>query len=194
MTTNAQPQRKTDHLRIGRASIPRARYFITLCTRSRKTNLTAESLAGAIRNTWRQQHRDQDYILHCATIMPDHIHWLCTLGERISLAQTISKFKALTKGALADKQLEWQRNYYDHRLRADTALEAFAKYIFLNPYRKQLITTEEEWPWWALNKDTHPEFIAALKDGSYPPPEWLGESIPLKEIVDSDLGFETDPT
>ncbi|MGJ8640459.1 MAG: REP-associated tyrosine transposase [Opitutaceae bacterium] len=194
MTINILPRRKTENLRIGRVSIPRARYFITLCTDSRKSDLTPAIVSQIIRDTWRQQHQDQDIILHCATIMPDHIHWLCTLGERLTLAQTISKFKTLTNDALAENELKWQRNYYDHRLRADTALESFAKYIFLNPYRRKLITTDAEWPYWALNKNYQPEFIAALKDRGFPPPEWLETTAPLKELIETDLEYQTNQT
>lgn len=191
MTTSERPQRKTEHLRIGRLSVPHARYFITLCAHSRKTDLSSPDIAESIRDGWRQQHRDEDYILHCATIMPDHIHWLCTLGERLSLAQIISKFKSHTKAALTGNQLLWQRNYYDHRLRAETAMEVFAKYIFLNPYRKELITTDVAWPWWTLNKNYIPEFSTLLKNEKYPQPEWLPNQRPLNELVETDLEFET---
>ena len=139
----SRPTRKTENLRIGRVSISHARYFITLCTDSRKINLTNPITATAILNTWRAQHCTHDYIFHCATIMPDHIHWLCTLGTQLTLAQVISKFKTKTKDAMEQAGLSWQRNYYDHRLRADDAQEPFSKYIFLNPYRKQLLTTSQ---------------------------------------------------
>jgi REP element-mobilizing transposase RayT len=142
-------------------------------------------MATSIRNTWRRQHRDSDYILHCATIMPDHIHWLCTLGARLTLAQTISKFKSL-----AEIRQDWQRNYYDHRLRSDDAKEPFAKYIFLNPYRKNLLAHDQEWPWWTLNRNERPEFTIHLNEGKYPPPEWLEHQINLQTLIarDSDDG------
>jgi len=189
--TDERPTRKTDNMRIGRVSIPQARYFITLCTKSRKADLTNGAIAETIRECWREQHQSQDYVFHCGTIMPDHIHWLCTLGERLNLAQIISKFKARTRTALANHQLEWQRNYYDHRLRAEAVLEKFAKYIFLNPYRKQLISINTEWPSWTLNKNYKPEFLAALKSGAFPQAEWLANELPLNELVAADLEPET---
>jgi len=98
----SRPQRKTENLRIGRISIPHACYFITLCTESKQTNLTSQSIADTILNTWRRQHSDDDYVLHCATIMPDYIHWLCSLGTQLTLAQIVSKFKSKTTAALAE--------------------------------------------------------------------------------------------
>jgi hypothetical protein len=175
------PQRKTHQLLKGRSSIPHARYFITLCTKDRVKGLTEPLTGERIRKAWRRQHREKDYYLHCATIMPDHVHWLCTLGERISLSQTVSKFKALIK-----IPMHWQRNYYDHRLRGDDAKEPFSKYIFLNPYRKELLPCSEEWIWWTQNRCELPEFITHLVSGKYPPPEWLHQNVSLHELIEQD--------
>ena len=117
--------------------------------------------------------------------MPDHIHWLCTLGERLTLSQTISKFKSLAK-----IEHDWQRNYYDHRLRSDVAKEPFSKYIFLNPYRKSLLEHDQAWPWWTLNRNEHPEFVTHLGDEKYPPPEWLSQGAHLQELIEKDTASE----
>jgi len=188
-----RPIRKTENLRIGRVSIPYARYFITLCTDSRRTNLTHSQTATAILNTWRAQHKDQDYTFHCATIMPDHTHWLCTLGTRLTLAQVISKFKSRTKQAMEHAKLTWQRNYHDHRLRADDAMEPFSKYIFLNPYRKQLLSINQTWPHWTLSRDYRPEFIEALNSNQGPQPEWLSKAPTLSELIENDLENQHPP-
>ncbi|CAA6697804.1 Unannotated, partial [Lentimonas sp. CC19] len=189
-----RPIRKTDNLRIGRVSIPHARYFMTLCTESRKTNLTNPLTATSILNTWRAQHSTHDFTFHCATIMPDHIHWLCTLGTKLTLAQIISKFKTKTKGAMEQAKLTWQRNYHDHRLRADDAMEPFSKYIFLNPYRKQLLTISQTWPHWRLSRDYKPEFTLALNSNQGPRPEWLSETPTLQEIIDNDVNHQPPKT
>lgn len=176
------PKRKTDDLCIGRVSIPHARYFITLCTQNRQPTLTAKPIAEGIIQTWRKQHHEGDFILKCATVMPDHFHLLCELGERLSLSQVISKFKSKCSA-----EIEWQRNYYDHRLRADDSMEPFGKYIFLNPYRKQLITLNETWPWWTLNRNYRPEFTLHLKDDTYPQTEWVSQSQNLDKLIEADL-------
>lgn len=155
------PQRKTENLLVGRASLPRARYFITLCTENREAGLTETSYAEAILNTWREHHRAGDFKLQCGTIMPDHFHALFEPGERLSLSQVISKFKSTCPSTIS-----WQRNYYDHRLRADDAMEPFSKYIFLNPYRKQLIPLKQAWPWWTLNRKYRQSSFSNLGTGA----------------------------
>ena len=140
------PTRKTGHLRKGRRSIPNARYFLTLTTKDRKIDLTNTALSTAILNTWREMHKTNDFELHCGTVMPDHVHLLITLGQRITLSQTVAKLKSLTNPDRHAQDIHWQSNYFDHWLRPDVLKEAFIRYIFLNPYRKHLIHTDETWP------------------------------------------------
>lgn len=177
----------TDQLRKGRASIPFARYFVTICTESRKPGLHFDPIRSALVEVLRDLHDADDLSLHCATVMPDHIHVLFTLGCSLSLSQTQGKFKSLTNSTLKGSELRWQQNYFDHRVRQDASLEPFARYIFLNPYRKQLIAMRESWAGWILNKHYQPEFIEHLQAGKFPPAEWLAHEEPIEGIINQDL-------
>lgn len=163
----------TDKLRKGRVSIPLARYFITLSTHPRKSGLENREPACKIIDILRKQHLAEDFTLHCGTVMPDHIHLLFTLGTRIELAQVIGKFKRWTRPALESACLAWQPNFYDHRIRQDAYLEPFARYIFLNPYRKNLIPIDQVWENWICSTQFKPEFLSVLNHGKYPQKEWL---------------------
>ena len=179
--------RKTHHLYKGRVSIPGARYFITLCSKGRVPSLLDSALAQSILDTWRLQHTDGDYTFHCGSSMPDHIHFLFTLGSRISLGQCIIKFKAKTKEAMDAAGLSWQRDFYDHRLRADDAMEGFAKYTFLNPYRKSLLPLQEPWAHWHLSRDYTPDFLQYLVALGAPPKLWIEDSLGVEELIKNDL-------
>jgi REP element-mobilizing transposase RayT len=181
------PVRKTQNLRKGRRSAPGLRYFITLCTKDRRSSLANPATADAILAAWRGQHADGDYVFHCGTVMPDHIHYLFTLGERLSLGQCLIKLKAKTKEALQAVGLSWQRDFYDHWLRADDSMEGFAKYIYLNPYQKSLLAVEDSWPYWHLNREYRPEFVLHLSEAGTPPVEWLGETSTVDQLIDADL-------
>jgi hypothetical protein len=119
--------------------------------------------------------------------MPDHIHYLFTLGERLSLGQCLIKLKAKTKEALQAVGLSWQRDFYDHWLRADDSMEGFAKYIYLNPYQKSLLAVEDSWPYWHLNREYRPKFVLHLSEAGTPPVEWLGETFTVDQLIDADL-------
>ena len=174
-------------LRKGRLSIPHTRYFVTCCTEGRQSTLTKCHIGETIRDAWRGLHLEGSINLRCATIMPDHMHILFVLGSRLRLAQVIGKFKAMTKDCLEGEGLSWQSNYYDHRLRAETALESFSRYIFLNPYRDQLITPFESWPWWTCHRAYKPEFLSVLDEPPRPPQQWIQDSVSIAELIEKDL-------
>ena len=119
--------------------------------------------------------------------MPDHLHLLFTLGHTLSLSQIIRKFKAQTKPLLDAASLQWQANFFDHRLRPEVALERFTRYIFLNPYRSGFLPLDAEWPGWHINRYTQRSFWEKLRDGRYPYPEWLGDTPSAAELIESVL-------
>jgi REP element-mobilizing transposase RayT len=186
---NDRPQRKTDSLLVGRVSIPGARYFITICTKDKVSSLLKGSTETprSILKAWRQLHADEDIHFYCGTVIPNHIHLLFKLGTRLELSQVIIKFKKLTKQALQKIDLHWQRNYYDHRLRGDTALEGFAKYTFLNPYRKELISVDQTYLHWHINKTYRPEFTEHLNQQGGPPLQWLNQHESIESLIEADI-------
>ena len=184
------PQRQTSRLRVGRVSVAGARYFVTFCSQHRRTGLTASAIQSGLVAVWRQQHHNEEIALQCATVMPDHVHILFTLGHSLSLSQIIRKFKFQTKGLLGVASMRWQANFFEHRVRPGVALEPFVRYIFLNPYRQGLLSLDAEWPGWVLNRHVQSEFSKKLRDGRYPHPEWLGGAPTAAELIDSVLEDE----
>ena len=122
-----------------------------------------------------------------ATLMPDHLHMLVQLGCQLKLGQMIAKYKTLTRPALSGAGLVWQDNFHDHRLRADEMSGAFAKYIFLNPYRKGLLRVREEWPWWVCHREFRPDFFEILAEGRFPHAEWLATGDSIDALVERDF-------
>ncbi|MDQ8200381.1 transposase [Pelagicoccus enzymogenes] len=180
------PIRKTHHLAYGRVSIPGATYFITLVTQNRKTDLTANDHPEHIADTLRALHRDKIINLRCATTMPDHLHLLFVLGEVCDLSLAISKFKNATRKALAAHSLYWHRNYYDHRIRQEANTNDFARYIFLNPYRKSLLTADQLWPHWLCNRTYKPDFQEQLNPDGTPPAAWYKNAPTAQDLTDQD--------
>lgn len=166
------------NLTRGRISIPGARYFVTICEQNRKpVFVTAHQLSTMVNIT----HRiitGADATLIGACAMPDHLHLVFELGNRLSLDRLISKFKTLTREHLPSGT-SWQRNYFEHRLRPDETVGGYALYLFLNPYRARLIRHDEEWPGWIKGADFDFDFLHLLVDGIYPPSEWIHDSITL---------------
>ena len=104
--------------------------------------------------------------------MPDHIHLLVTVGERLSLGQCVGRLKAKTRYLLSAASLRWQGNYFEHRLKADEPIETVLRYMFLNPYRANLLKLAEAYPWfWLGSAET--EWFRPQTNNDRPFPEWL---------------------
>ena len=118
-------------------------------------------------------HEEEAASIMAATVMPDHMHVLLQLGERLTIGQLVGKLKAKTKTALAQHGLRWQENFYEHRLRPDELANGYAFYIFMNPYRAGLIKRHTLWPYWQCPASARFDFQSLLEDGLYPPREWV---------------------
>lgn len=104
--------------------------------------------------------------------MPDHIHALVRLGVGASLAETVRLFKGRLAPVLRRNGLAWQDGYYDHQMReGEDALPVFL-YIFLNPYRANLLRADEKWPGYYCAADDW-EWFAPLTNSDTPFAEWL---------------------
>ena len=111
--------------------------------------------------------------------MPDHVHLLFTLGNRLTLAQVIGSWKSTIRKNLPPSdtaQPLWQANYFEHRLRPDESAERYAWYVFMNPYLPKLTSTDLTWPGWWTDGDIRWEFLDRALPGPTPHPEWIDEA------------------
>ena len=77
--------------------------------------------------------------------MPDHVHALLSFPpSRNTVQQTITLWKRWTARQLG---IEWQRDFFEHRLRSDERWREKADYILANPVRKGLVTDVSLWPY-----------------------------------------------
>ncbi len=120
----------------------------------------------------------QDCVTFAFTVMPDHVHWVFRLGARLSLGQVIARFKSQSRRILSLGKNRWQRNYFEHRLRTNEPPEDYALYVFLNPYRAELIPPTTTWPYWWCADPARLRFHGSLDFRGCPPGEWLDLPIP----------------
>jgi REP element-mobilizing transposase RayT len=77
------------------------------------------------------------------SIMPDHVHFVATFDLSQGLRNTISAWKRYQTKTLG---IEWQPDFFEHRLRNDSEFDEKAAYIRMNPVRKGLVENPEDWP------------------------------------------------
>jgi len=151
--------------------MPGARYFVTACVQGRETVLTGDEQLKRVGTAMNELTLAADWRLLAASIMPDHVHVLFALGERLPLDRVIAKLK--TRARAVDAVWRWQANVFEHRLRADEDAEDYAFYIFMNPYRAGLIVGNKSWPGWIRGADWLWRFEDGLSVAGTPPAEWL---------------------
>ena len=89
-------------------------------------------------------HDHRRWNLNLLLLMPDHFHALIGIDGRDSLSQVIRDYKRITAKLSG---VEWQRNFFDHRLRHDESLTEKFAYICQNPVRAGLVQNEADWPY-----------------------------------------------
>jgi REP element-mobilizing transposase RayT len=169
------PQRATERLYLGRESLAGAVYFVTLVTAKRIPWLAPRSARAAMIETWRNWHSEADGSILAATVMPDHVHVLFTLGARLDLGRCVSRWKSRARKR-AGYPGEWQRDFWEHRVRSDEPWEDYGLYIFLNPYRAHLLPGDVAWCGTWLPNPGQFRFCSSLGAKGEPPREWLNWS------------------
>ncbi len=83
-----------------------------------------------------------------ACLMPDHLHWVLSSGERWS--ERVHSFKSRTTRAAwatGHQGRLWQRSFYDHVVRVEEDLRSTIGYVLDNPVTAGLVAVAEEWPY-----------------------------------------------
>ncbi len=94
--------------------------------------------------------RGSRYLLGSWCVMPNHVHALVApLGE-VRLRDILHSWKSYTANRIQQmvggRGRFWEREYFDHMVRTDTALQQFADYIEWNPVLAGLCARPEDWP------------------------------------------------
>jgi REP element-mobilizing transposase RayT len=120
-------------------------YFITICCIPRGTNqLATPEFWQAMTETLIMREARGEMNCRLALAMPDHLHGLFGFPSSKPMTKVIAAFKSwLAKQC----DIQWQRDFFDHRLRNIESASEKAKYIRMNPVRAGLVTHPEDWPY-----------------------------------------------
>ena len=83
---------------------------------------------------------------HCrlCLLMPDHLHAILAFPREPSMQTVVQNWKRFVARRCG---VEWQRDFFDHRLRNNDELEEKTSYILMNPVRKGFCERMDEWGW-----------------------------------------------
>jgi REP element-mobilizing transposase RayT len=120
-------------------------YFITINCQHRGLNqLIHPELAAALLDTVKLRHDRFIWFAHIFLLMPDHVHALLSFPpSRNTVQRTVTLWKRWTARQMG---IQWQRDFFEHRLRSDESWREKADYILANPVRKGLVAEISQWP------------------------------------------------
>jgi putative transposase len=118
-------------------------YFITVCCVPRGSDqLCHDNVGAVVFESVKFRQARGDWHMHLLLLMPDHLHALIAFPVAGSLRKTITAWKSLLARTA---KITWQRDFFDHRLRAGEALDLKAAYIRENPVRAGLVANAADW-------------------------------------------------
>jgi putative transposase len=123
-------------------------YFITASTWEKKSILQSDRVAKLLIEVFFHYQKQGKYSIHEFVVMPNHFHVLITPLSAVTLEKAVQ----FIKGGFsyrARKELGvageiWQTSFYDHRVRDADEYARFRHYIHMNPVRRGLVTSPEE--------------------------------------------------
>ncbi len=121
-------------------------YFLTIsCYPRGKNQLAHPKIAAAVLETVAFRNASYLWYAHIFLLMPDHAHALISFPpSEKTLKAIVSQWKGWTAKAIG---IEWQRDFFEHRLRGEENHQQKANYILQNPVRAGLVQKPEEWPY-----------------------------------------------
>ncbi|TVS08586.1 MAG: transposase [Gammaproteobacteria bacterium] len=143
---------QSHRLRRGRRSTPNARYHLRFATHRRIPAFADFFAARAVVLCLREKQHQRHAKTLAYVVMPDHVHWLCELGERVVLALLAGHVKGRVSARLRRSGGVpcplWQDGFFDRQLRPEEDPHAVARYIVANPLRRGLVTDLGDYPHW----------------------------------------------
>jgi putative transposase len=151
-----KPQKGTNFLRKGRASIRNQHYLLTTTVLDRKPFLKQEEAAEIVLTSLHWFEKQEKIILDAAVVMPDHLHFVAGLkiGSLANIMHSLKRHTAKKINILLEREGPfWQSQYHDHAVRKDEDLNELVLYTLHNPVRAGLVKDFRDYPFWYCRWD-----------------------------------------
>jgi REP element-mobilizing transposase RayT len=150
---NDIPQPRGRDLRKGRHSQPGQIYILTSVTYRRRPMFSDFHLGRVVVHAMRHHDSTGSTQTLAYVVMPDHFHWLLTLGSGFDLPRLMASVKGYTARRIdqlvdLDGDPVWQEGYHDHALRREEDVQTVARYVVANPLRAGLVERLGDYPLW----------------------------------------------
>jgi putative transposase len=101
-------------------------------------------VAQAIWETLSYHHHQGKWRIDAVVVMPDHVHVLAEVPVATDLRRTFTDWKRFVA---RHHGVRWQRDFFEHRLRATESVPEKREYLRHNPRSAGLVEDSSAWPW-----------------------------------------------
>jgi putative transposase len=122
-----------------------ATFFLTInCLQRGVPQLTRGDIPARLLSSISHYHQTKRWWPELVLLMPDHLHALVSFSwePKQGINAVICDWKRFTARTFG---IEWQRDYFDHRIRSDADHADKWRYIRENPVRAGLVESFERW-------------------------------------------------
>jgi REP element-mobilizing transposase RayT len=120
-------------------------FFITInCLPRGENQLAHDDIWQALTETIEFREKRGEWKWRLLLAMPDHLHGIVSFPESFHMRSSISSWK---RWIAKSHGIQWQRDFFDHRLRTEESAREKADYIRMNPVRAGLTAKREHWPY-----------------------------------------------
>jgi putative transposase len=150
MTDHRSPHSRD--LRKGRFSEAGRIYLVTTTTYDRKPLFSDFACGWAVVQALRFHEQGGHAETLAYVVMPDHLHWLFSLGAVKDLSALLKSVKSYSAGRLTHplgiSGKVWQSGFHDRALRKDDDIRDVARYVVANPLRAGIVAAIGAYPLW----------------------------------------------
>lgn len=126
-------------------------YFVTSSTWQRRSIFVGERAFELFVDCVFKYRTQGAYKIYAFVLMPDHFHLILTPKGGTALERAVQFVKGGSAHAigkeLAFKFPVWQKGFSDHRLRDAADFATHLRYLVLNPVKRGLVSSPEEYAW-----------------------------------------------
>jgi REP element-mobilizing transposase RayT len=132
-------------------------FFITInCEPRERNHLARAGVGDAVLAAAAYYHEHLRWYCRLMVLMPDHLHGVIAFPREPGMKLTIEQWKRYLS---RNQKINWQRDFFDHRLRDHHELLEKIDYILKNPVRKGSCERVEDWPWVYRPNDRPPPLL-----------------------------------
>jgi len=119
-------------------------FFITInCLPRGQNQLCIEPAANQILESMKESEKRQIWSIGLVVLMPDHLHAILHFNPVPGMRVSLINWKKMVARRW---KINWQRDFFDHRLRNDAEYAEKFAYVSMNPVRAGLVAEIGMWP------------------------------------------------